>query len=74
MTKEQWKSIKVGSRVITTYHYFLNGCSIELCGTVKRLNYNKSKVLVRLDKSNVWNNIGDENWYSRSGIEILIEI
>ncbi len=65
MTKGQWRNLRIGANVTTTYPDLTNiEKRIDYHGTVIRANSNGSQVLVR------WDNTKTERWYGRLGIEL----
>lgn len=70
MTKGQWKTLRIGSKVWKEHNHLDftdGGCianTIILNGVIKRINSNFSQVLVKWDDSDF------ENWYGRLGIEL----
>jgi hypothetical protein len=59
MTKSQWQSLRIGTRVTMTLDNKVYN------GTIVRNNSNWSQVLVR------WDDTLTEIWYGRLGIELL---
>jgi hypothetical protein len=64
MTKKEWSSIRIGTKVCHNT-FTIHGKEIYFLGTVVRFNSNGSQVLVEF-------NDGTNNWYGRLGLELFI--
>ena len=69
MTKKEWYSLQIGTRVFTESNKLervdgkVISTKVILTGTIERINSNRSQVVV---------NWGDcTNWYGRLGIELV---
>lgn len=70
MTKNEWKTIRVGTKVTKTGYYGRNSDNTALTlktliGTVKRINSNCSQILV------LWDDDNYDMWYGRTGVELV---